>query len=102
MKDTILNLFKLSKRSIWPLGTRVIKVGEEFGEMCEAVNFHEGYLKHKTMKEPLSGEIADIIITAMDVLREAYKDYSDEELLQMITDQINIKAEKWETILPPA
>lgn len=102
MKDKILNIFKLSKRSIWPTHTRVIKVGEEFGEMCEAFNHHEGYLKHKTMKEPLSGEVADIIITAMDVLRDVYKEYSDEELLQLIEDELDRKMEKWEVILPPA
>ena len=98
--EMIKTIFEQSRRNEMPLANRMIKVGEEVGELSEAVNHHEGWLPHKTMKEPLIGEVADVIITALDVLREA-TDYaiSDEELLDQLVRQLRTKSCKWETIL---
>lgn len=83
-----------------PLAVRHIKLGEEYGELSEAVNHHMGHLPHKKMKEPLAGEIADVIITALDVFKEAHADLSDEEALELLNEQIVLKSGKWDTILP--
>ena len=45
---------------------------EEVGEFSEALMHKMGFLPHKTMKEPLVGEAADVIITVLDTLSAAY------------------------------
>ncbi len=93
-------IFEQSSRNKMPLANRMIKVGEEVGELSEAVNYHEGWLPHKVMKEPLIGEVADVIITALDVLREATdKKVTDEELIEQLITQLVVKSGKWESIL---
>lgn len=94
--DTI---FDQSRRHRWPMANRMVKLTEETGELAEAVNYHLGLLQHKTMKEPIEGEVADVIITALDVLRKAYEDLSDEEVLELLKVQLLLKSQKWEAVL---
>ena len=99
IKKLIKNILKLSSRHRWPLANRMIKLTEECGELAEAVNKHDGFLPHKELKEPVEGEVADVIITAIDVLRKAYQDKSEKEVMALLADQIEKKSAKWEAIL---
>lgn len=72
---------------------------EEVGEFSEALLHKLGYLPHKTMKEPLEGEAADIIICVIDTMAAAYPDLSYEELNDMLIEQLVKKSRKWITVM---
>jgi len=98
MRDTILYIIRTARASTFPLANMQIKLGEEYGELCEAVNHHEGFLQHKVMKEPLVGEVADVINTVIGVLVRAYPDHTDEQLADFLESQLILKTRKWESI----
>jgi len=99
----LLNILLMSHRNPMPLTNRMLKCNDEAGELAEAVNYQEGWLPHKVMKEPLIGEVADVIICALDVLRGSYKDdVTDEELLTSLNEWLVLKGKKWDGILPEA
>jgi NTP pyrophosphatase (non-canonical NTP hydrolase) len=89
-------LIEMSRRDPLPLANMMVKLNEESGELAEAVNFHEGYLPNKTMKEPLDGEVADVINCAVAVLVKARGSLSDAELLALLEAALLRKADKWE------
>ncbi len=73
---------------------------EECGEFVEALLHHHGYLPHKTMKEPIEGEAAGVIICLLDTLREVYQDMPKAEFfLEMLQKQLDLKGQKWENVL---
>lgn len=89
-----------SRRDKRPLSVRGLKLSEECGELSEAIAHQEGWLPLKQMKEPLIGEVADVIITAIDVLRDAHPtDISDEELMNMLDEWLKKKLDKWTGIV---
>lgn len=98
MKETFLFIIRTARKSTMSLPVMQIKLGEEFGELSEAVNHQLGHLQHKTMKEPLAGEVADVINTAIGVLVRAYPDHSDEQLADMLNAQLHLKTAKWERV----
>jgi hypothetical protein len=103
IEDTVLNILSISERSLMPLANRMIKLGEEVGELSEAVNHHLGWLPHKTMKEPLIGEVSDVIICALDVLRASYADgVSDADVIKLLNYYLESKSAKWDSIMPKA
>lgn len=77
----------------------VIKLGEEFGEFCEAALKETGYLQHKTLKEDSFGEAADIINTLLAALQKLWPHMSDEVLLMYLADHVDAKRRKYEAIL---
>ena len=100
-KEQLLHILKLSRRHPMPIANRMNKLSEEAGELSESVNHFEGYLPHKTLKEPLAGEAADTIICTLDVMWARYSaTMSDEEILDLLFEQLKTKAEKWQNILP--
>lgn len=93
-------IFELSQKdSLMNLDGMMLKFLEECGELAEAVNHSQGRLPHKIMKEPLIGEIADVIITAIAVLHKAHPDAPFEHLAQQLSNQIDKKSYKWHLIL---
>jgi NTP pyrophosphatase (non-canonical NTP hydrolase) len=94
----IIALSNINK--VHPL-VRHAKLVEESGEFAEALLHKLGHLPHKTMKEPIEGEVADIIICALDTLRSVYMDLTPEDFVKMLQKQLDTKAEKWENILIP-
>ena len=68
---------------------------EELGEFSEALLHKLGHLPHKTMKEPIEGEAADIMICVIDTLAGAYPEMSAEGLTDMLLSQLDLKSEKW-------
>ena len=76
-----------------------LKLMEEVGELAEAVNHKLGNLPHKTMKEPLEGEVADIINCAIAVLVKAYPESSPEDVYAMLGFQLVKKTKKWVEVI---
>lgn len=100
-RDLLLHILKLSHRSTAPIANRMIKLTEEIGELSESVNHFDGYLPHKTLKEPLAGEAADSIICVLDVMWKRYsEELSDDEILDLLFEQLEKKSDKWDSILP--
>ncbi len=79
----ITKIIELSDRVQVSSLVRHAKLVEESGEFAEALLHHLGYLPHKTMKEPIEGEVADIIICALDILRSLYSGMSAEQFEQI-------------------
>jgi len=88
-------IIQTARKSTMPLSTMQNKLGEEYGELSEAVLHHEGFSAHKTMKEPLAGEVADVINTAIGVLVKAYPDLNDGQIAMLLIDQLMKKTDKW-------
>lgn len=97
MINSMHRIFALSKNSLntLPIFVRNSKIMEEVGEFSEALMSQQGYLPHKTMKEPLEGEAADVIICVLDTLAAAHPEKTAEELVTLMSDQIAVKCEKW-------
>lgn len=75
------------------------KLGEEFGEFCEAVLKETGHLRHKELKENSFGEAADIFNTVLSVLGKLHPHMSVEELMYALIQYVNLKREKYERIV---
>lgn len=96
----IKQLFALAKSyNTWVPLARNSKLMEEVGEFSEALLFKLGYLPHKTVKEPIEGEAADIIICVVDTLQSVYPDLSPDELTEMLQKQLAKKSEKWKDVM---
>ena len=93
----LINIFELGKAKQQPGGVfaRLAKLMEEAGELAEAVTHSQGLSPHKTMKEPLEGEVADVVICALDVLAQTYPELSSTRLLEILANQLNKKTTKW-------
>jgi hypothetical protein len=99
MQTLIKRMIELGRRDPKPLANMTLKVAEEAGELAEAVNFHEGFLAHKQMKEPLEGEVADVINCAIGVLVKAYPHLTDAALYALLETMLALKADKWGRVL---
>lgn len=77
----------------------VLKLMEEVGELSECFNHYKGNLPHKTMKEPIEGEVADVIICAIAVLARVKDDMSSASVIQLIMKQLALKSEKWNNVI---
>lgn len=98
----IERLFEISKRAendMFPVLARNVKLMEEVGELSEALLHKLGYLPHKTLKEPIEGEAADVILCAIDLLAGAYPDMTAEGLASMLEWQLTKKSQKWVVVM---
>lgn len=77
------------------------KLGEEFGELCEAVLQKVGYLRHKKTQENPMEEAADVLQLLLIILSKTYSEMSAEEILGELTIATKLKFEKYLTILEP-
>lgn len=94
-------LFEIScsPANTFPVLARNAKTMEELGEFSEALLHKLGHLPHKTMKEPIEGEAADIIICVIDALAGAYPELTPNELAAILTTQLSIKSQKWVRVM---
>lgn len=90
---------KSGKNAHRNVNIRMLKIVEEVGELAEAIAHKQGFLPHKTMKEPPEGEVADVIITALDTLVALYPDLSLNKVRTMLAEQLVKKSTKWQTVL---
>ena len=96
------HIVELSDQNPMPLLARHIKMTEECGEFAEALLHQQGFLPHKTMKEPIEGEVADVIICVLDTLRAVYPEQTPAEFLAMVQYQIDKKSARWANIIEQA
>lgn len=94
-------IFEMGRRPVNTLPTlaRNSKAMEELGEFSEALLHKLGFLPHKTMKEPLIGEGADVIICVLDTLAAAYPEYTTHQLEDALLSQLQLKSKKWDTVM---
>jgi len=92
------DVHRLSGTDIKPLGAKLGKLMEEVGELAECVNIHQGYITHKVMKEPLSGEVADVVQCALAILVDAHPELSKKQVLELFLSEFERKNSKWATV----
>lgn len=102
MREITMRMIALARQDIKPLSAMGLKAAEELGELSEAINHHEGYLPHKTMKEPLAGEVADVINCVITVLVKAHPEFDDYQIYDLLNQQLVAKANKWEAVIHQA
>ena len=91
----IIRLTRVDRNAL-PLVGKTTKLGEEFGELCEAVLLMEGLIRFKdTIGTPLE-EGADIILMVLDILSSCYPNHSPERLIADLGDMVNAKVTKWQ------
>ena len=97
--DSISNIILLSRISAQSLTARALKGNEEQGELATAVLITTGEIAHKKLDEPVAGEVADVIICALDVLAETHLELSPDEIIALLTQELKRKSAKWASIL---
>lgn len=91
----IVSLTRADLNALPPLG-KTTKLGEEFGELCEAVLLHEKLIRFKeTIGTPIE-EGADIILMVLDILATCYPDHAPERLVADLNDMMATKVTKWQ------
>jgi NTP pyrophosphatase (non-canonical NTP hydrolase) len=95
------SLFDIScnPKNTFPVLARNAKTMEELGEFSEALLHKLGHLPHKTMKEPIEGEAADVILCIIDTLAGAYPELKAYELALILEIQLRKKSQKWEKVM---
>lgn len=94
----LVELTRLDTSALPTLG-KTTKLGEEVGELCEAVLFHEGYVQHKDDVGSVLEESADVVLLVMDILSSCFPDESPETIADALKGMIELKAKKWQTIM---
>lgn len=84
-----------------PLLAFYAKLGEEFGEAGLACNIMEGYITHKELDEPLSGEIADVCQVAISMLIKTTPGMSNKNRIKLFLSELERKNNKWAGINKP-
>lgn len=102
MKDIINEALNISRADKKPTLFKITKLQEEGGELAEAVLYNEGFLPHKSMKEPLAGEVCDVILVALDVLCASYPHLNNEELIDLLSVHMRAKSSKWKKLVCPS
>lgn len=99
MDKVIREIIYLGTIEPMPLANLHIKLSEEVGELGECINHHQGFLPHKEMKEPIAGEVADVINTTIAILAHAYPDLSEDQVFDLLNEQLTKKNEKWSRVI---
>jgi NTP pyrophosphatase (non-canonical NTP hydrolase) len=99
MNEIISKIILLGKTDPKNLEAHTLKLMEETGELAEAVNHTLGNLPHKEMKEPLAGEVADVIQCAIAVMCKAYPDMTEGDIFNELNRQLVAKTAKWERVV---
>jgi acyl carrier protein len=84
-----------------PLLAFYAKLGEEFGEAGLACNIMEGFITHKELDEPLSGEIADVCQVAISMLIKTTPGMSNKNRVKLFLSELERKNNKWAGINKP-
>jgi hypothetical protein len=99
MKNILTNIARLGNLDPKCDYSLVLKLMEEVGEFSECFNHLKGNLPHKTMKEKIEGEAADVIICAIAVIARVYPDLSPDSAIKLIMSQLALKSEKWNNVI---
>ena len=76
-----------------------LKLGEECGEVQECILKANGFLEHKTLKEDVLHEVADVMNTCCALLSSHYPDHLPDELVDALTSAMMKKGTKYAKVL---
>lgn len=85
-------------KKAFPTFAKTTKLGEEVGELMEAVLNHNRLINKPNAGTPIE-ECADVILTALDVAQDCYPDATEEELVEALRQEIVKKFAKWRTLM---
>lgn len=86
----------LQDKNALPVFVKTTKLGEEIGELCEAVLQQHGYVRaDKSGVGTVLEESADVMLQVIDTLAYAYPDENAEALLTMFSLMVCKKLKKW-------
>lgn len=80
----------------FPTFAKTTKLGEEVGELCEAVLNQKGLINKPNAGTPIE-ECADVVMTVLDVLQDSYPNMGEEELVLAFRAELVKKFAKWRT-----
>lgn len=95
-------IFELTAFDEKPLYGILAHLTSELGELAEAVQYHEGHLLHKELNEPIIGEIADVIQSALSILTIVTPEFDNEQRFKALGHALQLKNDKWETTITDA
>lgn len=81
-----------------PLSAMVSQLFQEGGELAEAASITEGHITHKTLSEPLVGEVADVCQVAISILVRATPELTPQERYNLFLSHFERKNKKWEGV----
>lgn len=94
LAETLLNVFKVSKKERKSLVLQMVKLGEETGELSAAVLMHLGKkgtrMSKSEITENVLEEACDCLLMILSILNKA--GFNEKEINEMI----NKKLKKWE------
>lgn len=76
-----------------------LKLGEECGEVQEAILVAAGMCDHKEIKEDVMHEVADVINVCMAILSAEYETVPINELLPQLVAAMQLKNTKYANII---
>ena len=82
-----------------PASVLAAKLFEEGGEFAECVMWHDGWLRHKELKEPIEGEMADCFMLILAAYGRIYPDATPYELMMRMYEAFNLKFEKYKRVI---
>ena len=93
----VKRIFELARRDGKPAVSMALKCAEELGEMSAALNVKLGYLPEGKISEPLSGEVCDVVNSALAVMAQAYPELDIAGLMELLARGLAAKSDKWES-----
>lgn len=78
---------------------KTTKLGEENGELCEAVLVATGEIVKPNKVTSVMEETADVILMAVDICASVYPTLNNQELVEELTRMIEHKIIKWERLM---
>lgn len=94
----IKNVVRLTPRDVKSLYGMTTHLMQEVGELAECVEVHEGH-RDKALKEPIEGEVADVVQCAIAILARVYPGLTGDALLGVLAKSLNLKNAKWEAAM---
>lgn len=103
MDAIVRNVFESNpSRSHKELNRRLMKLGEEYGEVLEAYLAVSGVNNYKNKSwDDVREEISDVVIVALDIMltrMPSEDNLTDEELIARIEGEITRKLDKWKKV----
>lgn len=97
-RKTFEQIDALTQTEQKPLVAMLAKLMEEVGELAVAVNVNDGHITHKTLDEPLEGEVADVCQVAISILCRHLAHLTPEQRWSKFESYISNKTDKWARI----
>jgi hypothetical protein len=96
IEDIFIDSFQKGQDTLWyGKADKALKMMEEVGEFSEIALFHLGHNQHKTFKEDIFGEAADVMLCVLDTLGALHMELSPTELQDRLLDALITKHAKW-------